>query len=263
MEHPAIRAEGLTLSRGGNRLLAGVSLAVDARSRVAIVGPNGAGKTTLLKCLLGLQRADSGTIEVFGKPLGRYSRRDLARRISYVPQLLEASISFTVLDFLIISRYAHGSRRSVDEVRIARRALERIGMEGFGERVVATLSGGERQKICVAAALAQEAPVMVLDEPSAHLDPRHREEIHHILCEVSRLDGITILVVTHDLNWAAMDYDRMIGMCGGTVVADGAPAEFMSAGTLEQIFSTPFLIHPHPETGEAIVIPPRPQKRDG
>ena len=98
---------------------------------------------------------------------------------------------------------------------------------------------------------------MLLDEPSAHLDPGHREEIHHLLCDIGRLDGITILVITHDLNWAALDYDRMVGMRRGAVVADALPTEFMTADTLERVFATRFLIHPHPETGESVVLPPR------
>jgi len=259
MEQPAIRVEKLTLSRGGGRLLDDVSLTVGSGERVAIVGPNGAGKTTLLKCLLGLQRPDAGKVEVFGQPIGRYGRRELARQLSYVPQLLEASVPFTVLDFLMMGRYAHSggfSNQDREGYRIARQALERIGMTRFAERVISTLSGGERQKICIAAALAQQAPVMVLDEPSAHLDPRQREEIHHILCEIGRMDGITILVVTHDLNWVAMDYDRMVGMAAGAVVADESPESFMSVETLERVFETRFLMHDHPETGRAIVIPP-------
>jgi ABC-type cobalamin/Fe3+-siderophores transport system ATPase subunit len=258
MQIPSININKLSLSIGKSRLLDEVSMTVGKGERVAIVGSNGAGKTTLLKCLLGLMKPDTGEIQIEGKEFKTYSRLDLARQLAYVPQLLEASVPFTVLDFVMMGRYAHEggwSLRDDEGLEIAEDALLHIGMESFAHRTISTLSGGERQKICIAAALAQQAPILVLDEPSAHLDPRQREEIHHILCEIGKKQGITILAVTHDLNWAAMDYDRMVGMSGGRVVFDGPPETFMTPENLRLVFGVDFSLYPHPETGKPMVIP--------
>jgi len=258
MSVPSITIQNLSLSIGKSQLLDDVSLSVGKGERVAIVGSNGAGKTTLLKCLLGLQAADEGGIEIEGDDAKRLSRVEMARRLAYVPQLLESSVPFTVLDFVMMGRYAHEggfSFRDEDGLAIAQDSLRQIGMESFAGRTISTLSGGERQKICIAAALAQQSPILVLDEPSAHLDPRQREEIHHILCRIGQQRGITILAVTHDLNWAAMDYDRMVGMSGGRVVYDGKPKDFMTSENLRSVFGVEFALHPHPETGKPMVIP--------
>jgi len=252
-----ITIQNLSLSIGKSRLLDDVSLSVAKGERVAIVGANGAGKTTLLKCLLGLIRPDDGVIEIDGVPSQSYSRPMLARQLAYVPQLLEASVPFSVFDFVMMGRYAHEggwSLRDDEGVAIAREALRRIGMEHFSQRTMSTLSGGERQKICIAAALAQQAPILVLDEPSAHLDPRQREEVHHILSEIGQEQGMTILAVTHDLNWAAMDYDRMIGMAGGRVVYDGSSESVMTVENLQAVFGVEFALYPHPETGKPMVV---------
>ncbi|NWK56881.1 ABC transporter ATP-binding protein [Verrucomicrobiaceae bacterium N1E253] len=258
MTSPIIKTNNLSLSIGKSRLLKDVSFSVGKGERVAIVGANGAGKTTLLKCLLGLLKPERGEMEIDGRGMPGYSRLELARKLAYVPQLLEASVPFTVLDFVMMGRYAHeGGMGQGDQegLRIAMDALQQIGMESFARRTLSTLSGGERQKACIAAALAQQAPVLVLDEPSAHLDPRQREEIHHILCEIGRRQGVTVLAVTHDLNWAAMDYDRMLGMSDGRVVFDGTPAAFMTPENLRLVFGVDFSLHPHPVTGDPIVIP--------
>lgn len=239
-------------------MLDDVSLSVKQGERVAVVGANGAGKTTLLKSLLGLIRPDSGSIEIEGKLISEYTRVELARKLAYVPQLLEASVPFTVLDFVMMGRYAHEggfAQSDKDALEIAQDSLGVIGMQAFAQRTISTLSGGERQKICIAAALAQQAPILILDEPSAHLDPRQREEIHHILCDIGQQKGLTILAVTHDLNWASMDYDRMFGMSSGRVVFDGKSECLMTRDNLRHVFGVDFSLCPHPETGRPIVIP--------
>jgi len=258
MSIPSISIQDLSLSIGKSCLLDNVSLEVEAGSMVAIIGSNGAGKTTLLKCLLGLMKPDSGTLKVNGKLTSQYSRPELARELAYVPQLLEASVPFTVLDFVMMGRYAHeGGFSSGDEdgLRVAKNALKRIEMSHFESRTIQTLSGGERQKICIAAALAQESPILILDEPSAHLDPRQREEVHSILSEIAQTDQLTILTVTHDLNWAAMEYDYIYGMSQGRVLVEGSTEEVITQEDLHKVFGVCFTLIPHPETGKPMVIP--------
>jgi len=254
----AIHIENVSLKLGGSQILGDVSLRVGRGESVAVIGSNGAGKTTLLKCLLGLLKPDSGTIKVNGKLTSEYTRPELARQLAYVPQLLEASVPFTVLDFVMMGRYAYedgfacGDR---DGQAIAEQALERVNMSHFSKRTIQTLSGGERQKICVAAALAQQAPILILDEPSAHLDPRQREEVHGLLSEIAESDGLSVLSVTHDLNWAAMNFDYIFGMSQSRVVVEGTPDALMTQENLHKVFGVNFSLMPHPQTGKPMVIP--------
>ncbi len=254
----AISIDGLSLSIGKSQLLDNVSLRVKQDSMTAIIGANGAGKTTLLKCLLGLLKPNAGRIEVNGMDVKSYSRTELAHELAYVPQLLEASVPFTVLDFVMMGRYAHEGGfgyRDKDGEKIANSALERVHMSDFAQRTLQTLSGGERQKVCIAAALAQQTPILILDEPSAHLDPRQREEVHSLLTDIAKNDGLSILTVTHDLNWAAMDYDYIFGMKEGRVVTQGSASEVITGESLYALFGVDFTMVPHPETQSPMVIP--------
>ncbi|BDS08080.1 ferrichrome ABC transporter ATP-binding protein [Oceaniferula spumae] len=255
---PAIEASDVSLHAGKHCLLAGVSLRANAGERIAIVGANGAGKTTLLRCLLGLATPDSGSICLEGKPATSFKRQDLARMISYVPQQLGSDIPFTVREFVLMSRYTHASGIiPVDHEghEIARETMRRIGIDHLADRTFATLSGGERQKASIAAALCQHTPVIVLDEPAAHLDPKQRETIQSLLSTIGRKSNTTVITVTHDLNWAAMDFDRMVGMKDGRIVLDAAPNKFMSTENLEQIFDATWDIQPHPQSGCPMIIP--------
>ena len=254
----AISIDGLSLSIGKSQLLDNVSLRVKQDSMTAIIGANGAGKTTLLKCLLGLLKPNAGRIEVNGMDVKSYSRTELAHELAYVPQLLEASVPFTVLDFVMMGRYAHEGGfgyRDKDGEKIANTALERVHMSGFAQRTLQTLSGGERQKVCIAAALAQQTPILILDEPSAHLDPRQREEVHSLLTDIAKNDGLSILTVTHDLNWAGIDYDYIFGMKEGRVVTQGSASEVITGESLYALFGVDFTMVPHPETQSPMVIP--------
>ncbi|MCP5535218.1 MAG: ABC transporter ATP-binding protein [Akkermansiaceae bacterium] len=259
---PSIHLHKLTLSIGEKRLLDDVSITVETGERIAIVGPNGAGKTTLLRCLLGFIRSGSGSIELNGKPLAQLRRQDIARAIGYVPQQLEHNIPFTVLEFIMMSRYAHAQRggiipRDPNAESIARQATHRTGIQHLENQAISTLSGGERQKVNIAAALAQQTPILVLDEPSAHLDPKQHESIQLLLGEIGGNRQTTIVTVTHDLNWAAMDFDRIIGMSRGRVIADAAPAIFMTPEILHQVFDAHWIVQPHPESGHPIILPTR------
>ncbi len=254
----SILVEGVSLSIGRSRLLDDVSLKVKRGSMTAILGANGAGKTTVLKCLLGLVKPSSGRVEVNGRDVNLYSRVDLARELAYVPQLLNASVSFTVLDFVMMGRYAYEGGFGYQDKEgegVAMDALQRVDMSKFIDRKLHTLSGGERQKVCLAAALAQESEILILDEPSAHLDPRQSEEVHRLLAGVAESSGLTILTVTHDLNWAAMDYDYVFGMKDGRVVAEGLASEVITCDGLRALFGVDFTIVPHPDTERGMVVP--------
>ncbi|MEJ6572888.1 MAG: ABC transporter ATP-binding protein [Akkermansiaceae bacterium] len=256
----SIHVQNLSFRIGKRLLLDDVSLHADTGERIAIVGPNGAGKTTLLRCLLGFIYGESGVIKLNENPLTQLSRQEIARMIGYVPQQLDHDIPFTVLEFIMMSRYAHAQSgglipKDPDGDQIARQATERTGIQHLENQSMSTLSGGERQKVNIAAALAQQTPILVLDEPSSHLDPKQRESIQQLLGEIGRKSKTTILAVTHDLNWAAMDFDRIIGMSDGRVIADAPPVEFMTSEILHQIFNAHWTVQPHPESGLPMILP--------
>ena len=249
---------------GSTPVLRDVSFSVRAGEYLSIVGPNGAGKTTLLKCLDRIYRGGTGRIAIFGRPLALYRQRELARLLSYVPQADGPLVAFTVEQFVLMGRYpylnplssiAHQDRQAV------RRVMRRTGIEPLAHRTLDTPSGGDRQKVYIAAALAQGAEVLLLDEPTTFLDYRHQAEIRDLLGEVNRQSAVTIVAVTHDVNRAALDSDRIIALSAGSVVFDGTPAQIMRPQTLQRIYGTPFLLVDHPEGDVPMIAPARPRAR--
>ena len=254
----AISIEGVSLSIGEKQLLRSVSLNVKKGSLTAILGPNGVGKTTLLKCLLGMVKPSSGSIKVHGNDLGSYSRSGLARELAYVPQLLETKVGFTVLEFVMMGRYAYQSGFGYSDqegLEVCEVALDKVGMCDFSKRTLDTLSGGERQKVCIAAALAQQSSILILDEPTAHLDPYQRDEIQSLLADIARQDGLSVLAVTHDLNWVSMDFDYLCGMKQGEVVVNDSVDEAFNEKNLFQVFGVEFTMVDHPITKRSMVLP--------
>lgn len=263
---PIIQASDLNLRIGSTQLLDDACLAIRTGERLAIVGPNGAGKTTLIRCLLGLTQPDSGRIEINGRPLAELSHTELARQLSYVPQQLAERISFTAMEFISMSRYAYGGGggggrgagfKQADEegMEATEQAIELTGIGHLRHQALSTMSGGERQKVSIAAALAQQTPTLILDEPSAHLDPKQRDIIHGLLAKITREQNISLIVITHDLNWASADFDRIIGMKAGQTMVDAQADAFMQKQTLMDIFDADWLLHPHPESGRPMVLP--------
>ena len=268
---PIIQASDLNLRIGSTQLLDDASLAISTGERVAIVGPNGAGKTTLIRCLLGLTQPDSGHIEINGRALAELSHTELARQVSYVPQQLAERISFTAMEFISMSRYAYGGGggrgaragfKQADEegMEATEQAIELTGIGHLRHQALSTMSGGERQKVSIAAALAQQTPTLILDEPSAHLDPKQRDIIHGLLAKITREQNISLIVITHDLNWASADFDRIIGMKAGQTMVDAQADAFMKKEALMEIFDADWLLHPHPESGRPMVLPSPSQK---
>jgi iron complex transport system ATP-binding protein len=248
---------------GKKEILRDVSFAVWGGEYLSIVGPNGAGKTTLLKCIDRLLVGGTGQIELFGRPLPSYRRKDLARRLSYVPQADGRVIPFTVRQFVFMGRYPYLSPfSSIDHegYQAVHEALDLTGTEEFAGRRLDTLSGGERQKVYIAAALAQRAEILLLDEPTTFLDYRHQAEIRDLLTRVNDESGVTIVCVTHDLNRAALDSDRIVALGAGAVRFCGTPAEIMKAEILEGLYQTPFLLADHPQAPFPVIVPRVPSK---
>jgi iron complex transport system ATP-binding protein len=237
-----IVADNLSVHRGPRAVLGGVSLSVGGGECVAVVGPNGAGKTTLLEALIGLLPWSGGGVRVGGRDVRRTPRREIGRQVAYLPQSVDAFGGFAVRDVVRMGRYPHVRPLSPltgnDEAAVDR-AMTACDVTALGERPIHQLSGGERQKVWLAAALAQEAPCLLLDEPTAALDPQHRIELVRTL-RGQHERGVTLLMVSHDLDVVAALAGRVVGLRDGGVVCDERTDAFLSAGRLHDVFGCDF-----------------------
>ncbi|MBN1868471.1 ABC transporter ATP-binding protein [Candidatus Sumerlaeota bacterium] len=258
MTQPIVEIESLSFRIGRKPILRDVSMSVGEGEYWCVVGPNGAGKTTLLKCLDRIYSGTEGAIRIAGRPLREYSQKNLAKLMSYVPQADAATSPFTVHEFVMMGRYPHlspfSSIRKTDEEAV-RRALELTGSIEFVDRRLDTLSGGERQKVHIAAALAQEPRILLLDEPTTFLDYRHQADILALLKRINRESGATVVAVTHDVNCALLSSDRILALKRGSVVYSGEASGVLDEGVLARIYDAAFEFIRHEATGRTIVAP--------
>ncbi|TNF49061.1 ABC transporter ATP-binding protein [bacterium] len=257
---PIIEINHYSYSIGDKQILNDISLEVAKGEFLSVIGPNGAGKTTLLKCIDRIYRGGKGSIRISGKPIEAYSQKELARLISYVPQADERLFPFTAREFVLMGRYPHLSPFSSikpEDIQEVNRIMDLTSIREFAHRNVRTLSGGERQKVFIAAALAQGASVLLLDEPTTFLDPKHERDVMQILVRLNRDEDITIVSVTHDVNNAVLSGDRILALKDGSVLFSGHSGELMDNSILKSIFDRDFLLAPHPVTGQRIVLPER------
>jgi iron complex transport system ATP-binding protein len=213
---------------------------------LAVVGSNGAGKTTLLRLLTGLLRPSSGELRYGDRPYSALSRRELARRIAYVPQIRPSRVPLKVEEVVLLGRYPHLSRlqiapRSADFAAVEE-ALAMVGIAGLKGRPVDELSGGERQAVFIAAALAQQSELLVLDEPTLHLDARHQHDLASLLLRLKSDADRTVVLATHDLNLASLLGDRLLALVAGQPLACGPPAEIVKPDLLDCLFQARFEI---------------------
>jgi iron complex transport system ATP-binding protein len=234
-----LRADGVTVEAGGRPILRDVSFAVGAGERVALVGPNGAGKSTLLRLLAGTLRPTSGWVELGGEPIAAMSRGTVARRLAVVPQQAALPFAMRVEDVVALGRLPHedpirGSRPA-DRAAVAA-AIDRVGLGHLMGRDARELSLGERQLVLLALAVAQAAPVLLLDEPTVHLDLRHQVEAMELLRDLNERDGTAMVAVLHDLSLAALFFPRLVVLDRGRLVADGAPEEVLTDDLIRDVF---------------------------
>lgn len=257
------RTEGLTFRYPEAREPAvhGVSVEVRPGTTTAVLGPNGSGKSTLLRLLLGVLAPASGSVEFGGRALASWERASLARAVGVVPQGEETVFPVTVREMVGMGRYPHlgpWRREGADDRRAVDEAMRRADVARFAARPVGTLSGGERQRARVARALAQSAPTLALDEPTASLDIAHEMAIFELLRDLAR-GGKTVLLVTHNLNLAARYADRLVLLDRGRVAAEGTPAEVLVRATVERVYGWPVEVVPHggpgPDAGAPQVVP--------
>ncbi len=251
--------EGLVVRyRGQSRAaLDGVTMEVPAGTLYAVLGPNGSGKTTLMKALLGTVRPEAGLARVEGRTLPEWNRRELARSVGVVSQAESLAFPIRVRELVSMGRYPHlgalQSERPEDRA-VVDDALRRCDAEQLADRSVATLSGGEFQRVRIARALAQRPRALALDEPTGSLDIRHEMEIFRLLRE-SVGGGMTVLLITHHLSLAARFADRILLLHEGRVAAEGTPAEVIREQVLEEVYGWPVAVYPDPITGTPRVTP--------
>jgi iron complex transport system ATP-binding protein len=248
--------------RGASALaVSGVTLCVEQGALVALLGANGAGKSTLLRVAAGLMAASRGRATIAGTDVRGTDRRALARLVALVPQSEPVAQGFRVRDAVLMGRAPHQGmwmrerpqdRAAVDE------AIGRCDLEGLADRGVETLSGGEQRRVAIARALAQKPQVLLLDEPGAFLDVRHRIELYELLADVVSRDGIAALVAMHDLEAAARFASRAVLMRAGRVIAAGPPSDVMTPGQLRAALATDVAVGVHAPSGQRYFVPLRP-----
>ena len=233
-----LTARGLGVTLSGRVVLKDVSLALQARHLVALVGPNGAGKTTLLRSLAGLIPSD-GIIEIGGQALSSLPLRERAKRFGYLPQGHVVHWPLPARDIVALGRYPHGAtdpaRLSPRDTEAVLRAMQAVDVMQFSERRVTELSGGERSRVALARVLAVEAPVILADEPTASLDPRHQIDVMKNL-RTTADNGVLVIVVTHDLGLAARFADHVLVLREGRLVSQGTPSVALSEQVMAEVF---------------------------
>jgi iron complex transport system ATP-binding protein len=252
----ALAWQDVAVRLGGRDVLRGVDLAVHAGEVLGLVGPNGAGKTTLLRVATRVLASERGAVRVAGRPLASFSRRELARQLAVVPQDVQVPFPFRVAEIVLLGRtpwvgpLAFESR---EDLARAEAALAQVGVAQLADRSVLEISGGERQLVMVARALAQDPAVLLFDEPTAFLDLRHRLEVLAILRRLAAA-GRAAVVVSHDLELAARFCDRLALLAGGRILASGTPAEVLTPALLRAAYGVEAQVFTGPD-GAPVVVP--------
>lgn len=255
-----LHTESLAVGYADRAVLNNVNTSIPDGSFTVIIGPNACGKSTLLRSLVRLLRPTHGQVLLDGENISTRPTKALAREIGLLPQTSIAPEGITVTDLVSRGRNPHQgvfrrwSREDEDAVRLA---LARTGLSDLATRVVDELSGGQRQRVWIAMALAQETPLLLLDEPTTYLDLAHQIEVLD-LCTGLHREGRTMVAVLHDLNQAARYATHLIAMRDGEIVAEGAPADIVTAELVQNVFGVSALVIPDPETGRPLIIPKSP-----
>jgi iron complex transport system ATP-binding protein len=259
-----VRTERLRLAYGRRTVLHDVDLAIEPGERVCLVGPNGAGKSTLLRCLTGVVPTAPGAVRIDDQPLGAIDRARLARLIAVVPGQVALPFAMRVEDVVALGRIPHEHRlsgpRLTDTVAVDA-AIARAGIDHLRGRDARELSLGERQLVLIAMALAQQGRLLILDEPTVHLDLRHQVEVLELLAGLNEREGLTVLAVLHDLSLAAATFPRLVLLAGGRVVADGPPADVLTPERIRDVYGVDprFLpMAPRAERPDLAPVPPVP-----
>jgi iron complex transport system ATP-binding protein len=261
-----LEARDISVDYGERVAVAGVSLRATPGEVTAIIGPNGAGKSTLMRALNGALQPTRGEILLDGKPLRSFARRAIGRRIAVVAQEAELRFPVTVMEFVLGGRYAWSGMgawgwETERDIAVAQEVLRETELKDFGGRLMSELSGGERQRAVLARALATEAGILLLDEPTANLDLAHQAALLQLVrarCDQKRSAAV---VVTHDINLAAEFADRVLLLLEGRTLATGSPQEVLTPELLREVFAIQVLVDAHPITGAPRITPVHEARR--
>jgi iron complex transport system ATP-binding protein len=235
-----------------------VSVAIPRGSLTGLLGPNGCGKTTLLKLLSGVLAPERGSVALDGRALGGFTRRELARHIAVVPQETHPAFDYSVMEMVLMGRHPHLGPFQLEgpaDMSIAREALAATGTIHLADRSYMTLSGGEKQRVIVAGALAQSPDVLLLDEPTASLDLGYQLEIASLLTRLNQERGVTMVLATHDLNLAASVCGSLVLMRDGSVLAQGATRAVLTSDAIRQLYDVEADVEFHDRAGHLTVVP--------
>jgi iron complex transport system ATP-binding protein len=245
---------------GGAPAVTDLDLRIEGGEMVALLGPNGAGKTTVLKLAAGLLRPGAGRVTVAERDLRTWSRRRLAQTLAYVPQEAVPTFGFPVALMVELGRAPHQRGLggfSEHDRRVVEQALAETATGELAERSFTDLSGGERRRVLLALALAQEPRLLLLDEPTAHLDLRFQVEILSLVRDLTRARGLTVVAAMHDVNLASLYFDRLLLLRQGALLADGTPLEVLTPALIAAAFEADVVVLPHPANGRPQVLAAR------
>ena len=266
--HPPLKLTGVAFGFGRTEtavrspVLKNVSLMIGSGEVLGILGPNGSGKSTLLKILMRILVPQQGTIEWFGRLPDAFSQAEISRRVAFVPQETQQAFPFTINEMVLMGRYPHHGRtwglgwEGSHDRAVAMQAMRDLDVVHLGTRLITNVSGGERQRAVIARALAQEPEVLLLDEPTAFLDLHHQLDIARIIRRLNRERGLTVVLVSHDLNLASQYCDRVSLLREGEIVTVGSPEEVIAVASLEPVYGCSVLVDQHPQSGRPRVTLP-------
>ncbi|TQN27836.1 iron complex transport system ATP-binding protein [Haloactinospora alba] len=257
-EPPRLRGENLTLAYDNSVVSRDLGITIPDNSFTVIVGPNACGKSTLLRALSRMLKPAEGAVYLDGRLISSYPSKEVARTLGLLPQSSVAPDGITVADLVARGRYPHQKLlkqwSSTDE-RVVSEALEATGVAELSTRLVDELSGGQRQRVWLAMVLAQQTPLLLLDEPTTYLDIAHQMDVLDLCADLHHERGHTLVAVLHDLNHACRYATHLITMKDGRVVAEGPPAEVITETLVREVFEMPVRVIPDPETDAPLIVP--------
>jgi iron complex transport system ATP-binding protein len=256
----AIQTNMLTFAYRDRAVLDGVSLSIEKGEMVGIVGPNGSGKTTLLK-IVSAVLPGKGEVMLEGRDIRSYGKRELSRLFAVVPQDSHVSFPYTVAEIVLMARASHHSPLAFEgpkDLDVARTNMELTETVALAERYLHELSGGEKQRVIIARALAQEPEILLLDEPSAFLDLKHQVQIFGLMGRLNRERGLTIIAALHDINLAALFFPRLVMLCNGKIYRDGSPQTVLTEETIQEVYGVRVRVAKEPsgERPQLFIGPP-------
>jgi ABC-type cobalamin/Fe3+-siderophores transport system ATPase subunit len=253
-----LNANSISVSYGKRRILTEVSLSLAPGQILALIGPNGAGKSTFIRALAGIVPLEGGRVHIDGQDLSKLDTFERARLMAFVPQALQLPPAFTAWETVMLGRTPHlnwlGQSGERDEA-VVRRAMERTSTLELAERRVGELSGGEQQRILLGRALAQETPILIMDEPTAHLDLQYQVSLLDMVRTLARQDGKAVLIALHDLNLVSRYADHVALLLDGRLQAYGSPAEVLTSALLSRAYKVPLQVLPVDGNGVAMIAP--------